>query len=239
MRLVDVRLATARAASVARCYQDVLGFARIHLGEGDVFACRVGETTLRLTEAVAGAEPFYHFALLVPGDRFYAAHDWLGERVRLLNNSETGSNVFSFDNWTALACYFLDPAGSIVEFIAHQGIAESGATGHFSTHELVGFSELGLVIADKRESAAVLEREARLTVFDGDVDAPDRLAFVGEQGRTLILSPVGRGWLPTGRPAEMHPLEVVLAAGGDALIALPGEQRIRTLDAKTEETELA
>jgi len=31
-----------------------------------------------------------------------------------------GSGVFDFENWDARAVYFLDPAGSIVELIAHR-----------------------------------------------------------------------------------------------------------------------
>jgi hypothetical protein len=50
-----------------------------------------------------------------------------------------------------------------------------------------------------------------LGLWDGTVDEPGRLAFVAEKARTLILSPVGRGWLPTGRPAEPYPVEVVLS----------------------------
>lgn len=49
---------------------------------------------------------FYHSAVLVPGDRFDAALTWLRERVDL-------------GFWDARACYCHDPAGNIVEPIAH------------------------------------------------------------------------------------------------------------------------
>jgi hypothetical protein len=42
------------------------------------------------------------------------------------------------------------------------------------------------------------------------VDERDRLAFVGERGRTFILAPPNRGWMPTGGAAEPHPVAVVL-----------------------------
>ena len=89
--------------------------------------------------------PFYHFALLVPGDRFEAALAWCRERVELLPDRETGDPVFDFTNWEAQALYFHDPAGSIVELIAHRGIGEAGATGPFSPDELLGVSEVGIV----------------------------------------------------------------------------------------------
>ena len=56
-----------------------------------------------------------------------------------------------------------------------------------------------------------------LQMWDGTIDEPGSLAFVGEQARTLILAPPGRGWLPTGRPAEAHPLAVRLE-GPDTLL---------------------
>jgi hypothetical protein len=156
-----------------------------------------GETTLRFR--AGDGEPFYHFALLVPGDRFDAAHAWAEERFELVGG------VFEFDNWDASAVYFLDPAGSIVELIAHRGLEENGREGEFATEEIVGFSELG-VVGNRAENLRI----SRLPLWSGTIDDPQRLAFVGEKGRTLILAEEGRGWLPTGRPAEIHPVEFEL-----------------------------
>ena len=162
---------------------------------------KVGETRLRFRVEEGGA--FYHFALLVPGDRFDAALAWAQGRVEVLGD------VFDFDNWDALAFYFHDPAGNIVELIAHHGLEENGRDGPFAADELVGFSELGLV-GDRGALLADLE-ERGLELWSGSIDEPDALAFVGEKGRTLILARPGRGWLPTGRPAEPYPVEFVLA----------------------------
>jgi catechol 2,3-dioxygenase-like lactoylglutathione lyase family enzyme len=169
---------------------------------------KIGETQL-VFEAGSG-EPFYHFALLVPGDRFEAALDWIGDRVELLPDRETGKVVFDFKNWDAFACYFHDPVGNIVELIAHRGIEESATDGPFTAAELVGFSELGLV-GDKADLASALRSDLSLEQWDGELLGEGRLAFVGEKARTFILSSEGRGWLPTGRPAEPHPCEVFLS----------------------------
>jgi hypothetical protein len=166
----------------------------------------VGATRLEFWPS--GGRPFYHFALLAPGNRFDAALAWLRERVELLPDRESGEVVFDFSNWDALACYFHDPAGNIVELIAHRGVGESAENGPFAADELLGFSELGLV-GDPPAIARELER-AELALWDGTLEEEGRLAFVGERARTLILCPEGRPWLPTGRPAEAHDLEVVL-----------------------------
>jgi catechol 2,3-dioxygenase-like lactoylglutathione lyase family enzyme len=163
-------------------------------------AIRLGETLLRFEPEDDGA--FYHFALLVPGDRFDEALEWTHGRVELLGD------VFDFDFWDARAVYFHDPAGNIVELIAHHELDQNGRSGAFAAAELVGISELGIV-GDPPQLLRELETIG-LELWDGSVEGKNQLAFVGEQGRTLILSPPGRGWLPTSRPAEPHPVELVL-----------------------------
>jgi catechol 2,3-dioxygenase-like lactoylglutathione lyase family enzyme len=186
---------------------DLRDFYRRELGlplDGDAIV--VGETRLLFDVEDGGA--FYHFALLVPGDRFDATLAWSRERVELLGG------IFDSDNWDSRAIYFEDPAGNILELIAHHGLEENGRTDGFAAEELVGFSELGLV-GDQRLLLQQLEA-AGLELWDGTIDEPGRLAFVGEKGRTFILASPGRGWLPTGRPAEPHPVEarVELDGGG-------------------------
>jgi len=194
MRFVEVTLAAP--GGLAEFYGETLG---LPVSDGEV---RVGETTLRFEPAEG--EPFYHFALLVPGDRFDAALAWARDRVEVLGD------VWDFDNWDALAFYFHDPAGNIVELIAHHGLEENGREGPFAADELLGFSELGLV-GDRKALLRDLEQRG-LDLWSGTIDEPDALGFVGEKGRTLILARPGRGWLPTGRPAEPYPVEFALGA---------------------------
>jgi hypothetical protein len=167
----------------------------------------IGETTLEF--AAGEGAPFYHFALLVPGDRFDAALAWARDRVELLPDRATGEVVFDFSNWDAQACYFHDPAANIVELIAHRGIGETGVEGEFAGRELLGVSELGLV-GNTAAMAGTLRVALELEPWDGSLEE-GRLAFLGERARTLILGPPGRGWLPTGRPAELHRVEAVLS----------------------------
>jgi hypothetical protein len=208
-------------AELTSFYGDRLGLQAAEVAD-DALRFRIGGRTLAFAPASGSGEPFYHFALLVPGDRFEDASRWMDDRLQLLPNPESGDTLFPFPAWDALASYCLDPAGNIVEFIAHRGVAENDVRGPFRPRELAGFSEVGLVVDEKREVAHALAMEAGLYVWDGELDDPRRLVFAGERARTLILCPVGRGWLPTDRPAEMHPVEVVVqgARGGES--RLPG-----------------
>src|SRR3954451_21398717 len=97
-----------------------LAVARSH----DRLAVEIGSGELVFAPAGAGADPFHHFALLIPGNRFEAAHAWIGERATVLPGRD-GSTVFGFAFWDAVACYFHDPAGNIVELIAHRGMEEA------------------------------------------------------------------------------------------------------------------
>jgi catechol 2,3-dioxygenase-like lactoylglutathione lyase family enzyme len=194
MRFAEVTLAAP--LDLRDFYDSELGLPH----DGDAIV--VGETELRFRVEEGAA--FYHFALLVPGDRFDAALSWAGERVELLGD------IFDFDWWDARAVYFHDPAGNIVELIAHDGLEENGRTGAFAADELVGLSELGLV-GDPPLLLRELE-QLGLRLWSGTVEELESLGFVGEKGRTFILAPPGRGWLPTGRPAEPHPVVAKLEA---------------------------
>ena len=220
------RITHLRLDASATLLRQLVSFYESSLGlpptrsDGNGVAIDVGETVLEF-RAVSGS-PYYHIALLVPGDRFDAALDWADSRVELLPDTETGDPVFAFTNWDAKAVYFHDPAGSIVELISHRGIGDAGATGAFSPGELLGVSEVGIV-CDPPSLAASLERDLGLEVWDGTVEGAGRLAFVGEKARTLILCRAGRPWLPTGRPAEAHPVEVTLAGTLQRTVPLDAE----------------
>ena len=218
-----LEIPSALVDETAAFYGERLGLTLSAAGD-DRVVVDIGESALELRRACG--EPFYHVALLVPGDRFDAALAWAGERVTLLPERESGEIVFDFAFWDALACYFHDPAGTIVELIAHRGVDESGAEGPFRPEELLGLSEVGIV-GDPPTDAAALERELGLAVWDGTVEGQRALAFVGEQARTLILCRAGRPWLPTGRPAEPWPVDLILAGDPGRDVAVGAASRVR------------
>jgi hypothetical protein len=218
MDFLHVRLSAPGGAwsALAAFYAEELGIEQVESVD-DRLAFQIGATRLEL-EASRG-RPFYHFALLAPGNRFDALLEWARERTELLPDPDTDEDVFDFPAWDARACYFHDAAGNIVELIAHRGIGETSAEGPFAAAELFGFSELGLV-GDPATMADLLARRLRLELWDGKLGEPGRLAFVGERARTLILCPAGRGWLPTGRRAEPHPVDAVLSGLPDGEVVL-------------------
>ena len=217
LRFVGARLGApaGQLAALRDFYAERLGLDAVL--SADELCVTVGETRLCF-EAVPD-EPFYHFAFLLPGDRFEAAQRYARTRTELLEDPDSGHATFEFDFWSAHACYFADPAGNIVEFIAHRALEPTGRTEPFEACELLGISEIGLV-GDTIEMATALNERLGLDLWDGPVDSPASLGFIGTKGRTLVLAPEGRGWLPTGRPAERHPVTVEIAGAGVGRVTL-------------------
>lgn len=221
---VALSVGTGSLTEMRRFYVDRLGCTPIE-SESERLAVQLGETALRF--AAVDGEPFYHFAFLVPGDRHDAAMFWARSHVDLLP-ADDGNRVFAFDFWDARACYFHDPAGNIVELVAHHGISHNGRSGPFSAREIVGISEIGIV-GEPWDLAERLATNVGLELWDGVVGRPDRLAFVGQKARTLILASEGRPWLPTGRPAESHPVEVTVAGEPAGEVTLQSGGWVRRL----------
>ena len=222
--LSNVRLGAPSSVlpELASFYGGSLGLPLTRRDDGRL-TIEIGESVLEL--APCAGSPFYHFAFLVPGDRFEAALAWARDRVELLPDRRPARPCSTSRTGTRRRSTSTTRRGSIVELIAHRGIGEAGATGPFAPSELLGISEIGLV-CDPPSLAEALERELGLEVWDGTVEGEGRLAFVGEKARTLILCRAGRPWLPTGRPAEAHPVEVTLSGASDGTVALDDRGRV-------------
>ena len=224
MRFVEVHLPVAadRWDPLAAFYGALLAATPSAVGR---VTAGVGET--RLAFSPADGEPFFHVALLVPGDRFTAAAGWLDAHVAALVDPDDGRRHFDFAGWDARAVYFHDPAGNIMELIAHRGLADNGRHGPFSADELAGVSEVGIVCDPVTLAPAIATLGH--AVWDGDVTRPGGLAFAGEKGRTLILARPGRGWMPTGRPAEEAPMWLTVTGGRPGQVALPAGGWLRQI----------
>jgi hypothetical protein len=216
VRRLVLATGAARLDALARFYGERLGFPVRRTA--DRVAVTVGPARVELVGG-PGA-PFTHFALLVPGNRFGEALAWAQARVPLLPDAR-GEPAFDFDFWDATACYFEDPAGNVVELIAHRGVAERDSEG-FGAGDLAGLSEVGLVVDDRAGAARALQAQLGLAVWDGDAEGTG-LAFMGERARTLILAPPGRRWLPTERGAVASATDVELALERAGDVRLEGD----------------
>ncbi|MCB0874785.1 MAG: hypothetical protein KDB46_01160 [Solirubrobacterales bacterium] len=200
------------APELMEFYGARLGLETVSSADGGV---EVAVGGAKLVLHPSAGDPFHHFALLVPADRFEAARAWITGATELLGGGR--GPVFEFAAWSARAVYFTDPAGNIVELISHRGVGEPGAGGPFSGDELLGISEAGLVVAEPAAAARLLG-VAGVPVWDGDPGAG--IAFAGRKGHTLVLSSPERNWMPTKRRATPFRTEVTARAGGGRIVVV-------------------
>ncbi|WP_128546747.1 VOC family protein [Larkinella soli] len=182
---------------------------------------RVGPSTLTfcLTQE---CRPFYHFAFGVPASHLQDAYRWLAARTPLLPFSAAGW-IADFDNWNAQAFYFHDPAGNILELIAHRDLPDSNRP--FSPAAISEIREIGIPVDEVVTERERICREYGLSYFrKGPV--LDAFTAVGDDRGLLILTKAGRGWLPTGRPAEKHPLTVRFSVGDETYLMKVGHENL-------------
>jgi catechol 2,3-dioxygenase-like lactoylglutathione lyase family enzyme len=204
MRIDELLLLTADLPALRHFYGRVLGLP-VEQPRPDCLRVRVGFSRLTFRLAAPGTAPFYHFAFSVPHNQLDAAHAWAGARTALLPFTD-GRPIADFPNWLARAFYFHDPAGNILECIARQPLPNASAA-PFSAAGLLGLSEAGLVVPDVPAATARISRDTAITAFHRGPSRPD-FAVLGDDQGLLVVSRLGRGWLPTSRPAEPHWLRV-------------------------------
>jgi len=163
------------------------------------------------------SQPFYHLAFGIPGNQLETAHAWLSTRTSILPFSATSWRA-NFDNWNAQAFYFHDPTGNILEFITRLNAMPSSSE-PFDENQILGINEVGLPV-----DSLVRERERLYTRYQIPyfVKGPqlDDISAMGDENGLLILVKTDRGWLPTQRPAEKHPLGVSLVTNDFKLVRL-------------------
>lgn len=190
-------LSTAHLQATADFYQQALELPL--LARGAKYAVfQVGATQLMWEQAESG-DPFYHFAFDIPCNRLTEAADWMQNRAELLTRE--GNREFEFEDWKASSIYFHDPSGNIVEFIARRNLQNQSEQA-FSPEQLLRVSEIGWPTSEADPAPATELKAWR-----------DYGAFkaLGDETALLLVVPEGRGWLPTGRPAEIHPCSLVIA----------------------------
>ncbi|GAA5534245.1 hypothetical protein [Deinococcus aluminii] len=201
MKITDVTLHTRDLSAQRAFYGDVLGFPVASSSE-EAVTFQTGWTRLTLRQD-ADLSGVYHFAFNVPENRFAQARAWLEERVALLAD-EAGEMTFHSDDWDADLAYFQDANGNIVEFIARHSLPTPAGTG-FSVDDVSGVSELGLPVPGVSGAVLDLRERFELPLYG---ETSETFAPLGNEEGLLIVVPVGRGWFPTGTPAQSLPFHL-------------------------------
>lgn len=213
MQFLKVQLLTADLSATEQFYAATLGLP-VHRPAADCVAVQVGSSVVKFRQAPTGAAPFYHVAFTVPANQIEAAQTWLQARLKLLPVTETGC-LADFRNWQAQALYFHDPSGNILECIARAPLRNHSAQ-PFGPHSFLALSEVGLVVPNVPAYCQLLAETHGIVPFPRGPVTPEFAALGSDEG-LLIVSAQGRGWVPTRRAAEAHPLRVTLHHHGAVL----------------------
>ena len=211
MQLNRLQLVTHVRAQLTEFYTRTLQLPAV-VTPSDTLTCTIGVSSLTFTDAAPQQPARYHLAFNVPEHLFSEAKTWLAARVPLVTDA-AGTDAFFFDAWNAHACYFYDPAGNLVEFIARHAL-HTPATKSFSSASLLSISEIGLVVDDVSATAKVIQASTGCAVYRGVIN--DLFTPLGNEHGLFIVVKVGRGWFPTAQdqavPAPVH-ADIITDAG--------------------------
>ncbi len=222
-RFQRLRLATKadRLEELRKFYQGVLNVPLVG-EEAESLSVQAGRTELSFFAESNGGAPFYHFAFNIPENKLKSAIDWLSGRAQLLKDRR-GNHVVYFDWLDAHSIYFRDPAGNLLEFIAHHPL-KNGRRGDFSVEDILYASEIGLVTEDVPSLAAELDAKLGITNYaakQGEA-VSDVFRPIGDPYGFFIVVKHRRKWLMTDDPAGLFPVGATVGGPGRKRINLEG-----------------
>lgn len=147
---------------------------------------------------------YYHFALNIPFDSISKAVKWLDKKVDIIETRE--GKIQDFSNWKALAIYFWDPAGNVVEFIGRERIKAKSRT-VFNENDIINISEVGLPVFQVSAAFKTINQESGLKKFD--CDSSTFCAAGDDEGLFILVDKAEKTWFPTDEAAKAYPLQVL------------------------------
>lgn len=205
-RFPEITLYTSKLEEQHAFYSQIMGL-RILKKSATEFSIDIGESVLIFKETKDGSQPFYHYAINIPSNKYKEAKKWLAKRTSLLQDQGGGGDLFYFGFWDAHAMYFKDPAGNIGELIARHTL-ENDKEGEFDTSHLLGISEIGTPVSNPEDLASELKSEYGLEPYVESM-------FIGDENGMFVAVPTDRPWYPEYKQnAKVYPTEVVISGKG-------------------------
>ena len=206
-RFQRLELATRadRLTDMRKFYKDVMNFPLV-AEDANSLTMQTGRTRVKFYAAPGGGSPFYHFAFNIPENKLEESVDWLSGRARLLKG-RTGNHVVHFKWLDAHSVYFYDPAGNLLEFIAHHPL-NNPRPGKFNVEDILYTSEIGLVTGDVPRLGSELDAKLGLTNYAAVHHQPVSDVFrpIGDPYGFFIVVKHKRTWLMTNDPAGLYPV---------------------------------
>ncbi|MEH6944974.1 VOC family protein [Bacillus sp. JJ722] len=213
MKIKKVQLLISNFEQTVSFYKDLLQFKLLSANTTNAIF-QIGSSELELMKDQEQNDYYYHFAFNIHSNLFQKAKSWLAERVELLR--EDGVDEIDFDGRAqANACYFEDPAGNIVEYIARREISPTSTDQVFTSNNVLSISEMSLTTDDLNKVAQKFE-DIKIPVRDHEeLYYEEYLNFMGEHedGCFILFGPVGRRWLFSEKLAIASPVTIYTDRG--------------------------
>ncbi len=197
MKIINLHLLTNDLNETENFYRNILEISVVNKTLSEI-TFQVGYTllTFALSE---NKNPFYHFAFSIPSNKVDEAHAFISKRTNILPFTQE-TTIADFSNWNAHAFYFHDNQGNIVEFIAHHDL-HNDSENPFTSTSIIGVCEIGIPVPDVTEACKTINERFKVPYYVKGPRLQD-FSVMGDEYGLFIVTKIGRGWLPTQRPAE-------------------------------------
>lgn len=187
-------LSSAPTQEMRRFYEETIGLQVVACSK-EVLTIQAGDCVIHFQEFPSAQDkPFYHFAFNIPENKIRSALKWQKGRTDLLpipehlRDPEYPPEVVDYSHWNAHSIFFLDPAGNVVEYIARHDL-RNGASGDFSSADILYPSEIGIIVDDVPGTATALKSAAGLEQYRG---GSDEFTALGDEHGLLLVMKRGR-----------------------------------------------
>jgi len=135
-------------------------------------------------------------AFAIPTNQTKQAKTWLLARVPLIRQGD--QDEFTSESWHATSFYFRDPAGHILELIAHHDLPDT-RPGPFGGDELLYISEIGMAFANVTRQVESWKTAFGLEPYRNALS--EVFAAIGDIHGLFITVQSGRNWFSTSTDA--------------------------------------
>ena len=196
MKIDKLTLFSTNLSNQLELYKDVFGFSCIVETSNNI-GFQIGESQLWFEKSTT-CRPA-HFAFNIPYPSIQKAKEWLVSKgVNLLTFE--GKETIEFLDWEALALYFKDADGNIVELIGRKRLDYSW-DGIFGADDIKGLSEIAIATTDIESNFQLLNGQTTLPIFSGNFD---RFCAAGnDEGLFILVDKNKKDWFPTGEKVEI------------------------------------
>lgn len=212
MKIIDVELYSSDLEATKRFYVSRLCLPMVSQSTTHLTVL-IGWTHLTFRLIHQPVAP-YHLAINVPRGSLEVIMYYYD--LEFLSTQAPGKTIADFPNWRARSCYFYDPTGNLLEFIARTDLNLDNPNLTFSDL-FQGISEIGIATEDVLCTTLQIQRRFGVEQFDKSAPMPD-FNVLGTDSGLFILSKVGRNWLFTDTPAGLNYCRVQFTQGSDETV---------------------